>query len=51
MVLDSGSGSGSLNRGIFEMEVPWDCLPVTSNSPSKTFRRSNPYPGLASWAN
>jgi hypothetical protein len=50
MVLDSGSGSGSLNRGIFEMKVRWDCLPVTSSRPSVTFRRSNPSPGLASWA-
>jgi hypothetical protein len=46
VVLDSGSGSGILIRGIFEMELPWDRLRVTSSRPSGTFHRSNPYPGL-----
>jgi hypothetical protein len=46
MVLDSVSGSGILNPGHSEMEVPGDCLRVTCSRPYGTFRLSNLYPGL-----
>ena len=48
MVLDSGSGSGILNRE-YSMEVPWDCLRVTSSRPSGTLSLES-QPRTASWA-
>jgi hypothetical protein len=46
MILNSGSGSGILNRGMVRNRSALGSPPVTSSRPYGAFRVSNLYPGL-----